>query len=199
MHDEQIGDEPSMAAVAIRKRVDLREAVMEADRDLVGRISLCLDPCLGIIDEHAELGGNLPMVEADVDLMRSEPPGPPPHVTEHVPAQASDVAFRQPVAPPPQCPFLAACDVLLLGRVQLFAVGDVSQLESAPLLFAQRRRGVVRLLENVAHRSSHSERGFISSAKASIRLSKLSRGTCCRSSAIECSTAPNRRRATLRA
>src|SRR5580658_1730617 len=69
---QKIRNESSVTAVAIREGVNLHEPVMEAHRDLVGRICLVLDPCLGVVKELAQGHGNL--VERDLGIAFYEIP-----------------------------------------------------------------------------------------------------------------------------
>lgn len=113
--------------------------------------------------------------------------------------KALDAVLGEEISAAAQGPFLAARDILLLGGIEFEAISNVSELEVALLLLGKRRRGLVRLVEDVAHVSSHKARGLISLARASSLFSKLLGDTAWRSSSMECSTDCKRRRATLRA
>jgi hypothetical protein len=95
---------------------------MKAQRDLVGREGVEFDPSPRVVEQPAQLDGNLPMIDADIARAGAEAAGPAPHLAEHVAMKRPNEALGQKIAPAPQRPLLAAQDVTLLGRVQLARV-----------------------------------------------------------------------------
>jgi hypothetical protein len=53
LHDEQVGHQTGVTAVAVRKWMDGDEPVMKTHRDLVRGIRLVFDPPLNLIEELA--------------------------------------------------------------------------------------------------------------------------------------------------
>lgn len=82
LHNKQIGRQARMPAIAVRERVDLRKPVMQANCDFIGRIGFRIDPCPGVIEQHAQRRLNFPIVDAEIALAGPKAPGPPPYVTE---------------------------------------------------------------------------------------------------------------------
>src|SRR5450432_1717946 len=101
-----------MTAVAVREWVNLHKPVMEANRDFVGRIDLLVDPDFHVIEKHAQLYWDLPMVDSDVPWAGSKATRPPPHVAEHVFVQVLNEFLDKYVEPSsPRRPFLAGGDI----------------------------------------------------------------------------------------
>jgi hypothetical protein len=92
LHDQQIGNQARMPAIAVRKGMDLGKATVESDGDLIGRVSLLIDPRLGIVEEHAQRRRNLPPIDADVARAGPKATGPAPYVGEHVAVEIPDLA-----------------------------------------------------------------------------------------------------------
>ena len=57
-HHQKIRHQAGVTAVAVRERVNLHQPVMEAHRDLVGRIGLVFDPRFGVVEQLAQGDGN---------------------------------------------------------------------------------------------------------------------------------------------
>jgi hypothetical protein len=70
--------------------VDRHQPVMEADGDLVGRIGLVLDPVLSIVEQHAEIGRDLPGLDANTALGGAKLPCPAPDISVHALVQRAD-------------------------------------------------------------------------------------------------------------
>jgi len=58
-HNQKISHEAILSAVAVWKDAYLYQPVVEAHRDLVGRVCLVLDPRLGVVKQPAQHNGNL--------------------------------------------------------------------------------------------------------------------------------------------
>src|SRR5580692_478211 len=86
-HYQKIRHEAGVAAVAIRERMNLHQPVMEAHRDLVGRIRPVLDPRPGVVKQLAQRDGNLMEYNPEIAFAHPELAGPPPYVAEHPPVQ----------------------------------------------------------------------------------------------------------------
>ncbi len=124
-HHQKIRHEPGVAAVAIREGMNLHQPVMEAHRDLVGRICLVLDPRLGVVKQLAQGHGNLVERNPEIALALPELARPPPYVAEHPAVQLLDEFLAQRITTAVERPILRARDVLLLRFVQLAAIGDM--------------------------------------------------------------------------
>jgi hypothetical protein len=166
-----------MPAIAVRKGVDLRRAMVESDGDLIRWVDLLVDPRLGIVEEHAQRRRNLPPIDADVARVGPNTTGPAPYVGEHVAVEIPHETLDEDGPTAAQGPFLAARNVLLLRSIQVGSGADIGQPEVAFLLVAKRRCRIIRLLEDIAHASSQSARGVRSRASASMRASKSLAGT----------------------
>src|ERR1035438_7339149 len=151
---QKIGHETGVAPVAIRKWVNLHQPVMEAQRDFIGWIRVVFDPCFGVVEQLAQRYWNLQVIDSDVTLAGPEFSGPAPYVAEHLPVQVFDEFLAQQIAAATERPFLGARDVLLLGLIQLAAIGDMRGDQTAYFLRRQRGRGIVRRLEQIAHGAS---------------------------------------------
>jgi hypothetical protein len=162
LQDEQVGHQAGVAAIAVREGVDPRQPVMKAHCDLVGRIRVIFHPGFNVVDQLAELRGDQPVVDADVALAGPQSSGPPPHVTQHAPVKIPDELLAQQVPPAAvHGPLLRADDILLFRRIQVPPIRNVAGDEVARFLRRERRRRLVALGKDVAHRSSHNRLGFI--------------------------------------
>jgi hypothetical protein len=128
-----------------------------------------LDPHPRIVKQHAQRGGDFPVVDADVLLGCAEGASPAPYIAEHLPVQVVNEFLAEQVTPAAMGPTLTSKDIVPLSDVQFVAKGDMRWKEGLPLLCRQRRRVIVRLVKNIAHISSHKARGSISSASSSSR------------------------------
>lgn len=132
---------------------DLDNLVMETDGSLVRRVRPVFYPRFDIIQQMKNLGRNFLKRDSQVSLAPPKFAGPAPHVREHVLVQILDeLSAKRVAAAARQRPILPARDILLLGVVQIVAVGDVSGNQIAHLVGRQRRRRVIRLIEDAAHR-----------------------------------------------
>ena len=133
-----LGD-AAVAAVAVGKWVDRHEAVMEPDREFVGRVRLVLHPGDGVADEHPHRRRDLPRVDSDVGLATAVPAGPLPDLAEHVPMQVPQIAVveqdRQRWGSSQQ----GKCDVALLRGEQVASAGDVGGDQPDAIILGQFR------------------------------------------------------------
>jgi len=83
-HHQKIRHEAGVATVAIREGMNLHQPVMEAHRDLIGRICLVLDPRLGVVNQMAQGHGNLVERNSEITFARPELACPPPYVLERL-------------------------------------------------------------------------------------------------------------------
>ena len=97
-HDEKIGDQPGMAAVAVRERMDLHKAVMKAHRDPVGRVWTCIQSTLSRSQATGAGRGKFIEGYAEIAFARPELPGPSPYVAEHLLVQVRDKLLAQRIA-----------------------------------------------------------------------------------------------------
>src|SRR5665213_152761 len=88
-------------------------------------------------------------------------PRPAPHITEHATVQVLDEFLGQQIAASAECPVLRPSDVVLLRLIQLAPEGDMRRDQLTPFLWGE-WRGIVWLIEEIAHRSSQNRRGFVS-------------------------------------
>jgi hypothetical protein len=149
-HHQKIRHEAGAATVAIREGMNLHQPVMEAHRDLVGRICPVLDPRLGVVKQLPQGHGNLVERNPKIAFALPELACPSPYVAEHPPVQLLDKLLAQRITTAVERPILRARDVVLLRFVQLAAIGDMRGDQLAHFLWRQ-RSGVVRLFEKVAH------------------------------------------------
>ncbi len=79
---ENIGGNPSMAAISIRKWMDLHHPVMKASGGLLWRKNRMLSPIARIVQENPNLDGNLKRVDADIFLSQTISSRPRPDVAK---------------------------------------------------------------------------------------------------------------------
>jgi len=139
-----------MAAVAVRERVYVHQAVMEAHRDLVGRVRLVIDPGFHVVEKLAQRHRNLVVRDPDVAFSGPEVAGPSPDFSEHTLVEVLDKFLGQQLAATGEGPVLRARDVLLLRFIQLAAVRDIGRNEPLSLIGCERCR-IVGLLEEICH------------------------------------------------
>src|ERR1019366_1603515 len=77
-HDQKVGHEAGVAAIAVGESVNLHQTVMEAHCDLVGRICLVFDAGLGVVEQLAQGYGNLVEGNAEIAFTCPELSGPAP-------------------------------------------------------------------------------------------------------------------------
>ena len=82
--DEQISHHTRVASVAIGKGMNLRQAVMKANGNLVGWIGVMFDPKVRVIERGGHLGGNPMRLDPNVELVLSVDTRPFPDITEHL-------------------------------------------------------------------------------------------------------------------
>ena len=111
LRDQHICRETRPAAITIWKRMHRDQAVMESDRDFVGRKRFVLDPITRIVDRLPHGGLDLKRLDAEIALCGAVLSGPSPNAVEHAAMQA----FEKPVP---------GDDVLAAERpaIQYFAV-----------------------------------------------------------------------------
>ncbi len=85
-HNQKIGHEACVAAVAVRKAMN-QHPVMEAHRDLVGRICPLLDPRLRVVEQLPQRDGSFIEGNPEIAFARPEVTRPPPYIAEHPPVQ----------------------------------------------------------------------------------------------------------------
>src|SRR5579863_6908129 len=107
-HHQKIRHEPGVAAVTIREGMNLHQPVMEANRDLVGRICLVLDPRLGVVKQMVQGHWNLVERNPEIAFARPELARPPPYVAEHPPVQLLDELLGQRITTSVERPILRA-------------------------------------------------------------------------------------------
>lgn len=100
LHDQYVSSQPRPSAVSVCKGMDKHEAMMEADRELIGSIGLMLDPIAGIIEGLPQLSLNPTGLDADVALGGPVCAGPPPHAIEHAPMKTAQGGFVEEVSLP---------------------------------------------------------------------------------------------------
>src|ERR1019366_2271158 len=79
-HRQKVRHEAGVPAVAVRKGMNLHQPVMEAHRDLIGRIRGVFDPRFGVVKQLAQGYRNLPIGNPYITIAAPEPPGPAPYV-----------------------------------------------------------------------------------------------------------------------
>nr|BAA87667.1 tiorf42 [Agrobacterium tumefaciens] len=158
---EQIGGQPRVTSVAVRKRMDGDQAMVETYCDLVRRKCLMLDPIPNVIEQHREFDRNSVGLDADIALRRSEAACPLPDLAEHASMQCTHEVFGQhPVdrhAPSSTRPGGALDDVLLFRLVEILPVGDPALKQALALLWLE-RCCVLGFLEEVGHLSDQRSR-----------------------------------------
>lgn len=97
-HHQKIRHETGVAAVAVREGMNQHQPVMEAHRNLVGRIRPVLDPRPGIVKQLAQGHGNLMEHNPEIAFAHPEPTRPPPYVAEHPPVQFLNEFLAQRIA-----------------------------------------------------------------------------------------------------
>jgi hypothetical protein len=123
-----VGSLTAMPSVAVGKRVDGHEAVVEPDGD--AQRLLVLGPDLGIRHKVSNTDGNPSGIGADRCL---EPPigaGPSPDIAEHRAVEFAQIfvvqeRLQRRISPP----LTGSQDVFLFGLVQFAAGGDISKLQ----------------------------------------------------------------------
>jgi hypothetical protein len=135
--------------------MNLHQPVMEAHRDLVGRICLVLDPRLGVVKQLAQGHGNLVERNPEIALARPELARPPPYVAEHPAVQLLDEFLAQRITTAVERPILRARDVLLLRFVQLAASSVLQAGSSGRLCLYTRKRLPRERLRSSRHLGSH--------------------------------------------
>ena len=90
-----------MAAAPIGKRVDRNKPVVKADCDLVGRVSLVLDPINYIAEQGVEFRRYPIGLDADIAFGKPVSARPNPDIAQHALVQISNEAFGENVRPAP--------------------------------------------------------------------------------------------------
>ena len=83
MHDERIGHEPGVSAVAVGERVNPHELMVKADGKLVGCKSFGLDLKLRVVEQIAQARGDVGPFNADVFIAAAKLAGPLPCLIKH--------------------------------------------------------------------------------------------------------------------
>src|SRR6266702_2515362 len=201
MHQQDIGHQPGMAAIAVGKGMNRRETVMEADCNLVGGIAAMLQPGGGIGAESAQFRGNLPCRHADILAGSPVFSRPAPDVTEHPFMQTLDETIGEDVTrSAAEGPDLGFGDVLLFPAVKFGPRGDMGEQQSVRLIRVERGCPfrVIELHDFMSHKSRGVSRASSSTA-ASSEARCSSWPSDCDSSSMECDTRCMRSPATFRA
>ena len=140
-----------MPPVPIWKGMNGDESVMNADRDLVGRMDSFFDPIASVSQETAEAYVSLLGINSDVLIRSSIGSGPSPYVAEHSLVQLEHELFYEELAMPelgrPRHSFI---DVNLLGLIEVGTRRNPRLSESLALLRCEGGT-VLRLGEQIIH------------------------------------------------
>ena len=74
-----------MTAIAVRKRMNVHQPMMETHSDFVGRKGRVFDPCPGVVEQLAQGHRNLMVREPKIALTCPELPGPSIPTARHYP------------------------------------------------------------------------------------------------------------------
>lgn len=118
--------------------MNLSETVVESDSDFIDRIDFLFDPDLHVIEEHAHLLWDPPVIDPDISLASAISSGPPPDVAEHLAMEVLDKCLREDEPAPPQRPLLTTRNIFLLGGIEVVPICNMSRLEIAFLVFCER-------------------------------------------------------------
>lgn len=118
------------------------DVAMEANRDLVGRIGLVLDPVTDVIEHPQQFRLHLPMIDAKVLVGLAVGASPFPDLSEHALVQVNGEGLTERVAATGKHGSHRLYDVLLFQFVEFAAQGDVRGnvlLTMRPLTPVQKR------------------------------------------------------------
>jgi hypothetical protein len=108
-----------MPSIAIGKRMNLNETMVQADRGFRRRVSLIFSPIFRIADKSAERHSNMNGIDADVFSGPSKPARPVPHVAEQAFVQGNGKVNAQNVCPLAAKPAQAGLEVGLFQLIEL--------------------------------------------------------------------------------
>ena len=124
--DQHISAQACVAAVAIGKRVDGDQPVMETDRDLIHRLHLVLHLVGDVAQQGWHLQADLAPVGTDAFVTAAVLTRPTPALAEHLPVQAPQPGFLQRTwAPLAIQPEQGRFNVALLPFVELAAADQM--------------------------------------------------------------------------
>ena len=142
--DQVIGGDPAVAAVAVRERVDGDQAVMESHCGLVRFVGAVPDPCLGVLDQIADLERDLFRHSSDVGLPGAAVAGPLPDLVEHRLVEAPEVRVIEESEGWGRSTQQRLSNAALLRVVELAAGCDVRRNESETVHFEQNGEAVAQ-------------------------------------------------------
>ena len=87
-HHHDVREHARVSAVAIRKRMNRHDTIVEADRDLIGRIRVIVEPAAHFLVELSQFGPNPMLIDTDVCPSLPELAGSLPYVAEHLHVQS---------------------------------------------------------------------------------------------------------------
>jgi hypothetical protein len=124
--DYEIRHHARVTAIAIRKRVNLRQTVMQARGDFTRRIPVVLYPVAYVIEHRRHLGGDQMRGDADIEFALPVGSGPFPDFAEHLLVQRLDEVLRQEIGglAAAAAPGRALDDIFLFRLVQVGAARD---------------------------------------------------------------------------
>ena len=116
----------TVPTVAIRKRMDFHETVVEPNAEFVGVEGFVFDPSERVLDKGSNFGGDQPGVDADVGFSEAISPGPCPNFIEHRSMQGTQVRIVEQFFDRRRSQQERLNNVSLLGVVQFSSGRDVA-------------------------------------------------------------------------
>ena len=131
----QISHQARRSTIAVRKRVNRDQPVMQTDGNFVGRECRVFNPVSSVVKSRSQFDGDPHRFDADVPLGSAQLAGPCPDVTEEAFVKLpKECLLKQVSAANAPGPDRARCNVRLFRRVQIPSKGDPS-LEQTFALF----------------------------------------------------------------